>query len=70
VDISLFKKMRLSERRRVQFRAEAFNIFNHPNFTYPSEIVFTSANYSSSAGQITSTATPSRQIQFALKLLF
>jgi hypothetical protein len=28
------------------------------------------ANISSSAGAITSTATPSRQIQFALKLLF
>jgi hypothetical protein len=70
VDISLFKNMRISERWRVQFRAEAFNIFNHPNFTYPNEIVFTGATYSSSAGQITSTATPSRQIQFALKLLF
>jgi hypothetical protein len=70
VDTSIFKKIRVSERLNLQFRAEAFNIFNHPNFAYPNEIVFSGNVYSSSAGAVTNTATPSRQIQFALKLLF
>jgi hypothetical protein len=78
IDTSFFKKFRIGERWVLQFRAEIFNILNHPNFSYPNEIVFSGtnpnspvgANISSSAGAITSTATPSRQIQFALKLLF
>ena len=54
----------------MQFRAEAFNVFNHPNFAYPNEVIFQGGEYSSSGGIINTTATPSRQIQFALKLLF
>ena len=58
----------------LQFRAEAFNVFNHTNFGLPNQVVFqgnsASYSYSESAGQITSTANYSRQIQFALKLLF
>ena len=70
LDTSLFKKVRISEGLNLQFRAETFNILNHPNFSYPNEVVFSGSNYSSSGGVITSTATTSRQIQFALKLLF
>jgi hypothetical protein len=69
-DTSLFKKFRISERWNLQFRAEAFNIFNHSNFAVPNEVVFTGTSFSSSAGQVTYTSTSSRQIQFALKLLF
>jgi len=54
----------------VQFRAEAFNVLNHPNFGYPNEVVFQGTEYSPSGGVITNTATTSRHIQFALKLLF
>ena len=74
VDTSLFKKFRISERWNVQLRAEAFNIFNHSNFAFPNQIVFegnsSSYRYSDSAGAITNTATTSRQVQLALKLLF
>ena len=69
-DTSLFKRVRISEELNLQFRAEAFNVFNHANFSYPNQIVFSGNGYSSSAGVITTTATTSRQIQFALKLLF
>jgi hypothetical protein len=69
-DTSLFKKIRISEGLNLQFRTEAFNILNHPNFAFPNEVVFSGSSYSSSAGAITNTATTSRQIQFALKLLF
>ena len=69
VDTSLFKKFTVNERVNVQLRAEAFNIFNHPNFFYPNAIVFQGGNFSQSAGQITG-AGPSRQLQLALKLIF
>ena len=69
-DMSLFKKFVVDEKRTVQFRAEAFNVFNHPNFASPNPVTFSGNNYSSSAGVITATSTTSRQIQFALKLLF
>jgi len=74
VDTSLFKRIPIREGMNLQFRAEAFNVFNRANFAYPNGIVFqgnpSNYSYSDSAGQITNTATPSRQIQFALKLLF
>ena len=70
VDSSLLKRIRVSEGLNLQFRAEVFNVLNHPNFSYPNEVVFQGADYSPSGGVITNTATTSRQIQFALKLLF
>jgi Carboxypeptidase regulatory-like domain/TonB dependent receptor len=64
----------------VQFRTEIFNILNHTNFGMPtSATVFNGATSVLGAyqqaplpgvGQITTTATTSRQIQFALKLIF
>ena len=35
VDLSLARKFSFSERLQLQFRADAFNVFNHPNFTNP-----------------------------------
>ena len=70
----MFKRIPIRESLTLQFRAEAFNVFNHTNFGLPNQVVFTgnTSNYSygESAGQITSTANFSRQIQFALKLMF
>jgi len=70
LDTSLFKRFSLNERWSLQFRAEAFNILNHTNFGEPNRVVFSGNNISPSAGVITSTATSSRQLQFALKLIF
>jgi len=69
-DTSLFKRFNVNEKMNLQLRVEAFNLFNHPNFSSPNPIVFSGNNYSSSAGVITTTSTYSRQIQFALKLMF
>jgi hypothetical protein len=71
-DLSFAKNTAVSERLRVQFRAEFFNIFNRANFGTPNAVVFTSATATPSptAGVITSTSTTSRQIQFGLKLLW
>jgi hypothetical protein len=70
MDTSFLKRIRVSEGLNVQFRAELFNVLNHPNFAFPNEVIFTGRDYSSSGGVINNTATTSRQIQFALKVLF
>jgi outer membrane receptor protein involved in Fe transport len=77
VDLSLVKSFELGEGRRLQFRAEAFNLPNHPNFAVPSgRTAFTGVAADGSPivaptwGRITSTVTTSRQIQLGLKLSF
>jgi hypothetical protein len=79
-DFSAFKAMQLSERFSLQFRAEFFNILNHPNFNSPNfggngvTAVSNSGNFTSSTfGEIGSTRDAPydpRQIQFALKLYY
>jgi hypothetical protein len=70
-DLSFLKDTRIHERTTLQFRAELFNVLNHPNFNSPNAVVFTSATaVSPTAGVITSTSTTSRQVQLALKLLW
>jgi hypothetical protein len=70
-DMALLKKFSLgSETRYLQFRSEFFNVFNHPNFDNPNV-----TDTSSTLGKITSagvqdTRASSRQIQFALRLVF
>src|SRR5437867_2389919 len=72
LDLSLFKatSISISERTRLEFRAESFNLLNRANIGLPNPIVFSGGTTSPSAGIITSTSTTSRQIQFALKLAF
>jgi hypothetical protein len=70
VDISLFKRIAISERVNLQFRAECFNVQNRANFGTPNAIIFANGVISPSAGLITNTVTSSRQIQFGLKFLF
>jgi hypothetical protein len=71
VDFSLTKKMDLTEAANLQFRLEAFNLFNRPNFGTPSRNVFDNqANPDPTAGRITSTRGTARQIQLGLKLTF
>jgi hypothetical protein len=64
VDVSLFKYFNIDETRRVQFRAECFNLFNHPNFGLPENDLESPA-----FGQILQ-AGPPRLMQLALKFLF
>jgi hypothetical protein len=69
-DFSTLKNTAVSERLTIQFRAELFNLLNRANFNTPNLIVFTPTGVSGTAGAITSTSTTSRQVQFALKLLW
>jgi Carboxypeptidase regulatory-like domain/TonB-dependent Receptor Plug Domain len=74
-DFSLAKNTRIRDSFNVQFRAEAFNLFNRANFQVPGLVtgtdIFDSTGASNpAAGQLTSTTTTSRQIQFGLKLIW
>ena len=63
-DLGVNKSFSITERVRLQFRSEFFNVLNHTNFAIPD------SNISDAAfGTIRSTF-PARQIQFALKLMF
>jgi len=72
-DMSLLKDTRLSEDIRLQLRIEIFDILNHANFGQPGSIAQVG---STSLGVISSTRFPtgdsgsSRQVQFAVKLMF
>jgi len=78
LDFSLFKNnyiKRISERFNIQFRAELFNILNHPNFAPPVQGVNTdifdgTGAPNPAAGLLTRTTTTAREIQFALKIIF
>jgi hypothetical protein len=75
-DFSAYKTFRLSERFGLAFRAEFFNIFNHPNFNLPnvgSGGGSSGAGFSNTAGGAAITQTlpdAQREIQFGLKLQF
>jgi len=64
VDLSLFKYFNIDETKRVQFRAECFNLLNHPNFGLPENDLESPA-----FGQILQ-AGPPRLLQLAVKLVF
>jgi len=71
LDFSLFKGFRVAEGKQIQFRAEFFNVTNHPNFGQPNTNIFSSpTTRGATAGQITETVTTARKIQLALKLTF
>jgi hypothetical protein len=65
LDFIAFKDFPFTERLNLQFRSEFFNIFNHTNLGQPDATV-TDNNF----GKISSTSAASREIQFALKLIF
>jgi len=64
-DFSAHKEFRIVENHAVQFRLEAFNFPNHPNWGNP-DISMTSSTF----GRINSTRTNMREIQVALKYMF
>jgi Carboxypeptidase regulatory-like domain len=64
-DFTAGKKLLFTESRQLWFRAEFFNIVNHPQFALPASTIG-----STGVGTISATARPSRQIQLGLKLLF
>jgi Carboxypeptidase regulatory-like domain/TonB dependent receptor-like, beta-barrel len=72
-DFSVYKNHDLlQEKLKVQFRAEFFNLFNHPNLQAQTTTLFNNkgALITTAGTLLPPTATSSRQIQFGLKLTF
>ncbi|HJT87448.1 MAG TPA: carboxypeptidase regulatory-like domain-containing protein [Bryobacteraceae bacterium] len=70
LDDSLSKDWKFKEAASLQFRAEGFNILNHPSFQNPGATIFAGTAFVGNAGRITATNSSPRQIQLALKLIF
>ncbi|MBI3934429.1 MAG: TonB-dependent receptor [Acidobacteria bacterium] len=82
LDLSFSKVFTIQEPHELEFRADLFNLFNHPNLATPRSptgaqvsggvIVFPDASGTpaGSAGQIFNTVSDSRQIQFSLRYRF
>ena len=82
VDFAILKDTKVpkvSETFDVQFRAEAFNLFNHTNLGLPATGLYSqgpvvngvlTGNVLANAGTFTSTFSPQRTLQFGLKILF
>ena len=78
LDFSLFKNnyiKRISEKFNIQFRAEIFNILNHPNFAPPisptnTDMFDGTGTANPTAGLLTRTTTTAREVQFAVKVIF
>jgi hypothetical protein len=64
-DMSLFKNFVIREQIRFEFRAEAFNVFNHPQFGLPNQSIG-----NAQVGSITSTVGNPRQLQMGLRFQF
>jgi len=64
IDSGLFKVFTITERTKLQFRWESFNITNTPIFAAGSSSVISSSNF----GKVTTTLTQPRQMQFAMRL--
>ena len=65
-DLSLFKSFPLGEARRLEFRGEFFNAFNHPSFDNPSGDITAPGAF----GKSTGTSTNPRTIQLVGKFFF
>jgi hypothetical protein len=67
LDLSLFRSFRVTETKRFEFRAEAFNFTNTPVFATPDTFLPDGPGY---FGVVSSTANTARQLQMALKFYF
>ena len=67
VDLTLGKSFRITEQQSLRFRADFFNLFNHPSFANPSN---TDVESGTAFSQITSVVGTPRLIQFSLKYSF
>ena len=66
LDTSLFRQFPLGEGRQIEFRAEAYNLFNHVNLGNPNSTIESGASF----GTINGTASTARQMQLAAKFIF
>jgi hypothetical protein len=65
-DMSLFKQFAFTDVRRLEFRLEGFNVFNHANLANPAGAITTPGTF----GRISSVTNAARQVQLAAKFYF
>jgi hypothetical protein len=65
LDFGISRDFVFRERLNIEFRAESFNLMNHPNFGIPNMVIGNQM-----AGIITTVVTPERQNQLAMKFRF
>jgi hypothetical protein len=74
VDLAVNKFFKFTERKKLEFRSEFFNLFNHPNFGVPVHQLFFAGFTTEPANNdnrlFIDTRVPARTIQFALKFSF
>jgi len=75
IDFTLAKTFKIGERQSLHFRAEFFNLFNHPSFQNPqftgnANVDATNPNGTSAVGEINATNGTPRLVQFSLKYSF
>jgi hypothetical protein len=68
-DFSVLRTFSLTERFRLQFRAEMFDVFNHPNYNNPNASVGSGGGFNTINSTVGGPGA-NRNIQFALKLMF
>jgi hypothetical protein len=70
-DASVIKNFTLTEKARLQFRAESFNFLNHPSFTgIDTTVRFDSAGRPAQTYGAVTGAGPARVLEFGMKVLF
>ncbi len=65
LDLTIARMLHITERLRLDFRGEFFNLLNEAHFSFPNGTI-----NQPTAGVISSTVDSARQIQFGLKLIF
>lgn len=71
-DLSLLKDTKITERQRIEFRAEFYNAYNHAQFSNPDHnaVSPTFGQVTSTRGHDSDTTTGARIIQFGIKYYF
>jgi hypothetical protein len=75
-DMAVGKTTQVKENISLEFRVEAFNLFNHPTFGIPEQYLYSGVDKNGNeipnptAGQITGTVGSARELQFAFKVRF
>ncbi|MBI3684434.1 MAG: carboxypeptidase regulatory-like domain-containing protein [Acidobacteria bacterium] len=64
LNFSLLRNFPVHEQIRMQFRVELFNLFNHPNFGVPGAV------FGAAGIGVVNSATPARQVQLGLRLVY
>jgi hypothetical protein len=70
LDFSLFKAFQVSENKRIEFRAESFNLTNHPAFSQPGNLNYLNTTTFATITSTRDAPNDARELQFALKFYF